>query len=98
MNVATSTYRAALVAAALACAGIPAIANADSGRDEARSRYAPDRGRYGGWQHDRRYRAEPPRAWARPGYRYGGYAPRHWSPPRHGHGDGEVTIVIRIPF
>jgi hypothetical protein len=78
MNVAKTTYRAVLVAAALSCFGLALPAQADD--DDRRSRYSRE---YRDRSHDHR--------WSAPGYRYRddsrhdyrkgyrhGYRDRHW--------------------
>jgi hypothetical protein len=77
MNVARTTYRAALVAAALSCLGYASMAHAD--RDDWRGdrRWTEERGpdrddrRPGGRWDDRRWN----------GPRHGGYEGWRWAPP-----------------
>lgn len=72
MNVAKTTYRAALVAAALSCLGLALPAHADN--DDRRPRYSRE---HRDWSRDHR--------WTPPGHRY---EHRYRKGYRHGYRDG----------
>lgn len=90
MNVARTTYRAALVAAAISCLGYASLASADGGdwRGGGHGRWSEQRGPARDYRDDRRYGdhgGRYDRHWGdRGGYR--GWAPpppRYWRPPTY---------------